>query len=287
MSVKNLLQEVEDSYARLTEDELANLGVVLGAFRSFRGNRRGHIAYVSMPITSGKRLFDVFEKENVRSVDELAVKYGKDALFELVIKPNVAEGIALANSLGRREDLLFVAPSVFEAKKWRWSQDAYMSLWYRVIGEMAGKLVVSDGWEYSTGGVEEVMFALFLRWRILRVSNLEDGISFFGLKNFHPGMTLPEVWEEIRQMWAMRIFDAHGKEILLLDALEQGIAAIEYLKERHFSYEGLLRKAWKISCIPFFTPDFYEPDDEFGDEGREAWYTRLSDAKQKMTALTA
>jgi len=183
-----------DSYARLTEDELANLGIVLGAYRSFRGNRRAHIGYVSMPITSGRRLCDVLCEEGVRTVEELTAKCGKGALWERVMQPNINEGIAFTDGLGKREDLLFIAPSVFEAKKWRWTQDAYMSLWYRVIAEMAGRHVVMDGWEYSNGGVDEVLFSLYLRWRIFRATTLQIGIDHFGLKNFLPGMSHEERW---------------------------------------------------------------------------------------------
>src|SRR3989344_7082840 len=116
MDDRQLLGVVNESYEKLTELELTNLGIVLGAYRSFRGDRRSHIAYVGMPITTGKRLYDVLKQEGVVTREELIAKCGKDSLWELVIKPNVDDGIAFADELGRRENLLFIAPSVFEAK---------------------------------------------------------------------------------------------------------------------------------------------------------------------------
>jgi len=264
MATVDFLKEVTGSYDRLTEDELANLGIVLGAYRSFRGNRRKHISYVSMPITSGKRFYDVLFEEGVRTVDELTAKCGKTALWERVIQPNIAEGIAFADSLGKREDLLFIAPSVFEAKRWRWTQDTYMSLWYRVIGEMAGRHDLMDGWEYSNGGVDEVLFSLYLRWRIFRMSNLQDGIGMFGLKNFLPGMSMQEQQRELQAMWEMRIYDASGNEIRLDSALKKCVDVVYTLRERGLPFDAFLARANQMMLMPFFTPAFYEPDDENG-----------------------
>lgn len=274
--------EVADTYNRLTEDELANLGIVLGAYRSFRGNRRAHIAYVSMPISSGKRLYDVFYEERVRTVRELTQKCGEDALWERVIRPNITDGITLADSLGKRENLLFIAPSVFEARKWRWTQDAYMSLWYRVIGEMACKLVVMDGWEYSNGGVDEVLFALYLHWRLFRMSTLREGAAHFNLKNFCSDMPTEELWRELEAMWAMRIFDARGKELRLDVLLKMCVDAVLDLRERELPYNDILWRANKMKAIWAFAPNFYEPDDGNGSIVDSLVYQRARSQIQEL-----
>jgi hypothetical protein len=177
---QTFLRDVNVAYDRLTEDEFANLGIVFGAYRSFRGRRRAHIAYVSMPITTGERYYDVFGAYGVRTKEELNQAVGPNALRELVVKPNIEEGIVFVDKLGRSEDLLFTAPSVFEAEKWRWSEDAYMSLWYRVIGEMAGSHVVMDGWQYSTGGVKEVVFSMLLKRRVIRPYTQATAVKLLG-----------------------------------------------------------------------------------------------------------
>ncbi len=249
------LDGVQSAYARLTEGELDNLGIVLGAYRSFRGPRRKILAYASMPITTGVRLRNVCVEHGVTSAEELNAKLGKDALWELVIRPNIQDGIAFADALGRsRDDLLWIAPSVFEAKKWRWSQDAYMSLWYRVIGELAGRHVLMDGWQYSVGGVLEVMFSLFMRWRIIRPSSEKIAAETFGLKNFLPGLSPRERADEYEAMWRMRVYDASERELLLDEILAMVVTAIEDLRDHGLAYGDLVGPAYKIMQTPFMSP---------------------------------
>ncbi|WKZ28988.1 MAG: hypothetical protein QY323_05705 [Patescibacteria group bacterium] len=261
-----LLSDVTESYDRLTEDELRNLGIVLGAYRSFRGNRRGLLAYVSMPITSGKRYFDVLTEHGVTSAEELAAKAGKDALYELVIKPNIREGVAFADQLGEtRKDLLFIAPSVFEAKKWRWSQDAYMSLWYRVIGELTGKHYLMDGWEYSTGGVKEVMFTVLMQNQAF--------LDAFRMKDFLPDVPEERLREEYWAMREVRIYDAQGQDINVIKAVEMIVAAVADLRKRG------------LPCQELIPPTIRMADSVISlDTGRLpiSWYDRLFDAKEAL-----
>jgi len=257
--------DVVESYDKLTEDELGNLGIVLGAYRSFRGDRRGHVAYVSMPITSGKRFYETLAAEGVTSAKELAEKRGAAALYELVIRPNVEEGVALADRLGQADkSLLYIAPSVFEAKKWRWSQDAYMSLWYRVIGELAGKHYLMDGWEYSTGGLQEVLFSMLMRWRVIRSHNVREGAAELHFANFHPGLSREKLMEELRGMWEIRVYEADGTPVRLDQALEKAVTAIRDLQSRGFDASALIGPAWRLSQVPWRSPYFMAgqtPDD--------------------------
>lgn len=246
-----ILEDVNGAYDRLTPDELGNLGVVLGAYRSFRGDRRKHLAYVSMPITSGKRYFDVLTEHGAKNADELAQKAGKDALYRLVIKPNIDEGIAFSDRLGlARNDLLFIAPSVFEAKRWRWSQDAYMSLWYRVLGELAGRHYLMDGWEYSTGGVKEVMFTVFMQFSMLpfKDSNL---MAQFDLKDFLTDLPPDRRLAEINAMTKILLHDAAGTEIPHDQAFSMIVTAIEDLRVRGLPYRDLVAPAQRLGIAPF------------------------------------
>ena len=250
METQQLLDEVNGEYDRLTENELVNLGVVLGAYRSFRGNRRAHIAYVGMPITTGKRYYDVLSEHRVRTPEELALKLGPRAISELVIQPNIREGIAFADALGIRKDLLFIAPSVFEGKPQRWTQYAYMALWYRVLGELAGAHFVMDGWEYSTGGLKEVLFSMFMQWAIIRPYTKQAAIRTFGLKNFLPSMSTEDERNEFDAMRKIRVYDSSGAEITVDRALEKSVAAIYDLKDRGFACDELLEPAWKLMQTP-------------------------------------
>lgn len=254
MPTAQLIEDITGAYERLTEDELGNLGIVLGAYRSFRGNRRKHIAYVSMPITTGRRYYDVLSQHGVRTREELAEVAGPDALYELVIKHNIREGIAFADGLGYREDLLFIAPSVFEARPWRWTEDAYMSLWYRVMGELAGQHRVMDGWEYSTGGLKEVLFAMFMQWRIIRRYNFDDAVRIFNLSDFMTDLTPEQQLTELEGMWSMRVFDAVGDEITIDRALVMAVTAIDDLVNHDLPYDELLEPAYRLMQVPVLSP---------------------------------
>lgn len=254
----HMVRDVHDTYAKLSDPHRTQVNVVLSAFRAFRGDRRAHVGYVTVPVTTGKRFYDVLTREGVLTREELAQKRGGAFMYEEIIKPNIDESIRLVDQLGLEEDRLFIAPSVFEAKALQWTDDAYMALWYRVIGEMAGKHVLVDGWGYSYGGVREVLFSLMLQFRAIRMSNLKDGIEHFGLQNFFPNMTHDQVVEELQRMWAIRIYE-NGREVRLPDALAECTRVIAELHARGFDVENLLGVALRMKKIPFFVPAFYEP----------------------------
>lgn len=263
-----LLRDVHDTLARLSDAHRTQVNVVLGAFRSFRGDRRAHIGYVTVPVTTGKRYYEVLSKEGVFTREALAEKCGPSYLYENVIVPNVVDSIQFVDKLGLTENRLFIAPSVFDAKALQWSDDAYMALWYRVIGEMAGKHNVMDGWGYSYGGVREVIFSLMLQFRIVRMSNLAKAVDEFGIQNFLPGMNHEEKCTELEKMWTIRIYDSEQQEIRLPTALKECVRVITELHERGFPVENLLSAAVKMMQLPFFAPSFYEPyplEDEYFD----------------------
>jgi hypothetical protein len=264
-----LLSDVNDGYDRLTETELTNLGVVMGAVRMLRGNRRGLLAYVSMPITSGKRYFDVLSAHGAKDADELAAKAGKGALYELVIKPNIQEGVAYADKLGlEKRDLLFIAPSVFEAKKWRWSQDAYMAMWYRVLGEMVGNHFMMPGWEYSTGGVKEVLFSLYMQWNVIgremsRVfEDVQTVYETVGIKDFLVDVAPGQFQQELEEMRKIRIHSPSGIDVTnyaLEWAIQKVTEAVLDLRKRELPYKDLLDLAWKMNLTWHrgYLPSFY------------------------------
>ncbi len=250
----------ESSYERLTKEELASLGIVLSAYRSFRGKRREHIAYVSMPVNTGKRFYDVLSENGVRTQRELERKLGDQALGELVLKPNIREGIAFADEFGRRENLLFIAPSVFEAKQWGWTSNAYMSLWYRMIGEFAGSLIVMDGWEYSTGSVQEVLFAMCIEWAAIRKVNLEAAAKALVVGSLHPGFESQETRVALEGVRRIPVYDSSKHEIRIDVAFTKVVEAIRDLRNRDLPCKELINLAWKFATTPFVSPFAMHPD---------------------------
>ena len=198
--------KIDNQDRRLIEKELVEQGIVLSAYKSFRGARRPHIAYVSLPVTTGQRYFETLRHEGVFTATEFEKKVGTGSFYELVIKPNIKEGVALADKLGHKKNLLFIAPSIFDARKWNWSQDTYMSLWYAVIGELAGAHYLQSGWEYSLGSVKEIFFSNLMRWGIIRPFTKQFAIDAFGLSYLQTGLTRDEEWREFEAMRNIKIF---------------------------------------------------------------------------------
>lgn len=246
----------------LTEQELQNLNIVLGAYRTLRGDRRRHIGYVSMPITTGKLLYDKLIEGGVKSADEFKQKFGKETFFNEIVKKNIENGVNFADGQAKRENLLLIAPSVFNATPWKWSQDAYMVFWYRVILELAGKHMLMPGWEYSTGGIQEVLFTLLMQWGIINPGeNIADAFSDgFTLKNYVAKERNDEEkkeWEEYEEMQKIKIVDAKSSEIRIDTALEMIMNAIsrlhttglDDLKQKNGPCANLIRLAQKIALV--------------------------------------
>lgn len=250
MSYRLLLPYINREYSRLAENDLTNLGVVVGAYRSLRGDRRNHVAYVSMPITTGKRYYHALSEHEVKTAEALNAKLGPNALFDLVVQPNLREGTAFAERLGSERDLLCVAPSVFDAKPWKWGQDAYMALWYLVIGELSGRHYVMDGWEYSTGGAKEVLFSMFVQWAGVTATTLPEAKRRWGLGNFDHCTTHEEIWEELKAMRRIRVFDSALDEIRVDRALAKCVDALYDLRARGFPTTELESIAWTMKAIP-------------------------------------
>ena len=149
----------DNSFSQELEQDRQNLvNLVMGTYRSLRND----IAYVSMPITSGKNMYEVLLKKGVKTLEELK-KVDPECIFKEIVKPNIERGLIAADNLNSKLPVL--APSVFEGKSLRWTEKEYMTLWLEVIKERAREIHMSDDWEYSNGGVEEFALAQKMRYR--------------------------------------------------------------------------------------------------------------------------
>lgn len=113
--------------------------IVWSAYRSVLG--RGRLAYVSSPITSGKRALDGAPRGEV-------------------IQQNIAAGTALARDIASRLFVPVVAPTVFDARTQGWTQQSYMTMWLAMIEENVGSIYMTPDWEYSNGCAEEFLRAI-------------------------------------------------------------------------------------------------------------------------------
>lgn len=144
---------------------LRTMEIVWSAYRSVL-SKEGGLAYVSMAITTGKRLYEVCRSLNIKSPDELKTLHPQ-ILYSQILPANLESGNAVARAIAARDDHPVIAPSIFEARKQRWSQDEYMAMWLRLIEEHVTRMYMSPGWEFSNGGAEEFLHAITLAqgWR--------------------------------------------------------------------------------------------------------------------------
>ncbi len=147
------------TFQNLAPERQANIDVVTTAYASMMGDK----GYVSMPITSGKRYYDVLKRYKVQSAEELQKK-NPDALREEIILPNISDGLEMANRLAPEIDTTLVVPGVFEGRQQRWTQDEYMVLWLRLLTSSVTEVYMTEGWAYSNGGVMEFERAALIKY---------------------------------------------------------------------------------------------------------------------------
>ena len=145
----------EKIFEGLPSERQANIEIVSSAYASMFAEK----AYLTMPVTTGKRYYDTLDRYGVKTIDELERKR-PGALHGEIIEPNIEEGKALASLIQKDNNLAIVVPGVFEARRQKWSQEEYMVLWLRLITSSVLAVYLSDGWEYSNGGAMEYIRAL-------------------------------------------------------------------------------------------------------------------------------
>ncbi|MBU6500286.1 MAG: DUF4406 domain-containing protein [Patescibacteria group bacterium] len=150
----------------LPQERRANIDIVSSAYSSVLGDK----AYLSMPITSGKRYYEILDHYGVKTVEELEKKI-PGALREEIIIPNIDDGKKFAERLAPELDSSLIVPAIFEARRQRWTQEEYMVLWLRLLTKSVKEIYLLDGWEYSNGGAIEFARGLMIRYRFIEERN--------------------------------------------------------------------------------------------------------------------
>src|SRR3989344_536981 len=189
--------------AESAPEKVDSINIVLSAYRSIRGER---VIYASVPVTTGQRYYDVLDRYSVKTLDELLAK-NKDALKKEIIAPNISEGIVFADELAKKLNRTVIAPSVFEAKKQRWSQNEYMFLWYRFIEERIKAIGLMKDSKYSNGSAKEVVRAIEMQFGFVNPVNGMENVSADVGK-----------YELFAQMCQIRVFDHEIKEVRIESA---------------------------------------------------------------------
>jgi hypothetical protein len=136
------------------------------ALAAFATIKTKNLAYVSIPITSGKRLYDYMEQHGFRSVDE--AKADHDAFFKNVVSPNFDAGLKASNEWAAKMNGAVIAPVEFEKhlrthSQVTWGQDDFMGMWIPLVKEKITHMAMVDGWEYSNGSGEEYLQAVLMQ----------------------------------------------------------------------------------------------------------------------------
>lgn len=146
----------------LPDDHKLQVQFALGAFGCVMADK---IVYVSVPVTSGKRLYEYMDKNGFKTPEE--AKKDRKAFFDNVISANIEEGVNLSKAWAKKTAGAVIAPAEFEKcrglKGAKWGQDAFMGMWLGVIDDKVTTMVMTDGWQYSDGAGEEYLQAVLMK----------------------------------------------------------------------------------------------------------------------------
>ncbi len=117
--------------------------------QSYLENPLQKIVYTSSPTSTGLRLYQAMSENPGTPLEEVKKQ---------VMKANIEDGIQLGEELSQRGFINIIVPGKFFAEGW--TQEHYMSLWEQVINRFAQVICFNDGWQYSTGCVEEFLIGL-------------------------------------------------------------------------------------------------------------------------------
>lgn len=144
-------------YAGLTTAHQAEVDVVAFAFGAVRTPT---LAYVSCPVSSGRRLYQVASDNGVTVA---RLRASPSALHDEVIVPNIADAIRVSDRTIATYQMPVICPALFDGRPLHWGQEAYMAMWLRVIRTQVTLMVMVDDWAYSDGACEELAEALELQ----------------------------------------------------------------------------------------------------------------------------
>ena len=243
------LRREEELFQALPEDRKANIEIVYSAYDSCTLP----FAYLTMPVTTGKRFYDTLDRYGVKSIDELEAKR-KGALRDEIIIPNIEEAKHFAKKVSAAFPL--IVPGIFEARKQRWNQDEYMILWLRLLTNKVRELHLSEFWEYSNGGAIEFCRAMMLHYRFT------------------------DEREELFQ-----VFDHHGEPLRLTRGVEILSSSIKDLEIRGHDTSKLRKELGQLAGIAMYLNDHTTDRHTYYFHTRQSGYEDLLKAISSVETL--
>ena len=170
------------------------------------------VMYVSTPITSGKRLFEVSISHKL-PVNDLAVVHS-DVWTQEVLIPNIEFARSVAENLRRNfPGTTVVDPTQIEVKGWQ--QFDYNAFWINLISRFPTTIIATPGWEFSKGARYEIAHALATAIRILDIDGEEISQSEVDQLTFKANRFLQEMG-----------FDIHDINLLLPPLADQPVQSM-------------------------------------------------------------
>lgn len=212
------------------------INMVLSAFRSLRSPTR--IGYLSTPITTGPLFYLVLEKYQAKNLAELSI-INPHLFYREVVEPNISRAKRIGNKLSVDFHLPLIVPAVFEAHPERWRTEDYMFIWLQVIREIAGQVVLNDGWEYSNGGTEEFVCATEVFYELFPDNTDGHYRTLKAMSDYYSGIP-------------MKITDSIGRSVNLVSGAIAISNAIIDLHVRGFVAKKLFTALAKLKLIADF-----------------------------------
>jgi len=223
-------------------EQTHSLHSILRTLRSIHG--LGELAYISVPITSGRVLYDELNKTLIHpdSKDFLtgpassAEKNTRVPRFKEIIKTviatNYAEGNEFLRDLQKRVQKPILFPADLFPRGEKWSQDHFQALWTSIIGELCTEIHMSKNWEYSNGAVEEFTHVYQLQLGIPHgVFGGNGGSPFFNTKQSEK--------ENRERMRNFKAYDHQGNNLSLEEGVKVVNTAITQIKTEGFNTHRL------------------------------------------------
>lgn len=184
--------------------------------RTLRAIRhREPLAYVSTPITSGIKLYRLQLEQP---------SWNKRELMKSVMDHNYNEGWELVERVLERRRCNVLYPADLVPARQRWQQEDFQALWLSIIAEMCTELHMCTGWNFSNGGIEELIHVFQLKLGLPK----HKSFIFYNTK-------CDEAIERDR-MRSIALFDNRGNPITIADAIRDIEKAKSWLKRQRLPF---------------------------------------------------
>ncbi|MBN2458906.1 hypothetical protein JXB28_01350 [Candidatus Woesearchaeota archaeon] len=221
--------------------QAATVHNIIRTLRSIHNQQE--FAYISVPITSGKMLFDALSRTLIHpdrkdfltgpasSADKSKeVPIFKEIIRE-VISENYAYGHVFLQELETRVNIPILYPADLVPRGDKWTQEHFQALWLTLISEHATQLHMSPDWQYSSGAAEEFTHAYQLKLGVPRGAVGKDASPFYNSKM--------EEDKSRERMRSISVYNHKGKALSLEDGIRAIDGVLPWIKEHSFNTERL------------------------------------------------